>query len=441
MNASTIAKQADHRTILLAMYEQAVATAQPSRCLPAHFPPAPEKGRLIVLAGGKAAGAMAETAARHYIDMISSGRFTGLSTPRKGYGKAAKGFELIEAAHPVPDGKSTDAASRALALAGEAGEDDLVLVLLSGGASALWAAPVNGVSLEEKQSLTRALLKAGAPISGINCVRKHLSRIKGGQLASAAAPANVITLAISDVPGDEPDTIGSGPTVPDRTSLADARAVLGRFGIEAAPSIVKALNAPENETPKPGDPAFAGARYTLAARPLASLEAAARVAEAAGYHPIMLGDALEGEARDIAREHAALALRTREAGQRAAILSGGELTVTIRGEGRGGPNQEYALALALALHGAEGIFALAADTDGTDGGSGAPDDPAGALVTPDTLARARESGADAELSLAKNDSTGFFEMVDDLIVSGPTYTNVNDLRVILVEPQAASTPE
>jgi hydroxypyruvate reductase len=441
MNASTIANQADQRTILLSMYEQAVATAQPSRCLPAHFPPAPEKGRLIVLAGGKAAGAMAEAAARHYIDVIASGQFTGLSTPRKGYGKAARGFELIEAAHPVPDGKSTDAANRALALAGEAGEDDLVLVLLSGGASALWAAPVNGVSLEEKQALTRALLKAGAPISGINCVRKHLSRIKGGRLASAAAPADVITLAISDVPGDEPDTIGSGPTVPDRTSLADARAVLDRFGIKAAPSIVNALNSPENETPKPGDPAFAGARYTLAARPLASLEAAAEIAEAAGYRPIMLGDALEGEARDIAREHAALALRTRESGQRAAILSGGELTVTIRGEGRGGPNQEYALALALALNGTEGIFALAADTDGTDGGSGAPDDPAGALVTPDTLARARESGVDAERFLAKNDSTGFFEMVDDLIVSGPTYTNVNDLRVILVEPQAASTPE
>lgn len=377
---------------------------------------------------------MAQAAEIHYAETIGAGRFIGLAVTRKGYGLPLSAFELMEAAHPVPDATSAAAADRALALAAEAREGDLVLTLISGGASALWAAPLPGISLAEKQELTRGLLRGGAPIGDINCVRKHLSRIKGGRLARAASPATFVTLAISDVPGDAPDTIGSGPTVPDRTTLAEARAVLARYGVAAAPAIIAALADPANETPKPGDPAFAHARFALAATPADALRAAAGKAAAMGYEPIMLGDALEGEARDVAAQHAQLALEARRHGKRVAILSGGELTVTITGDGRGGPNQEYALALALALGGGPGIFALAADTDGSDGGSGHANDPAGAMIAPDTLARAAAAKLDPGLSLAKNDSTGFFEVLDDLILSGPTFTNVNDLRVILVEP-------
>jgi len=425
----------DHRTILRSIYDAAVAAAQPAQCLPAHLPEAPRTGRLIMLSSGKAAAAMAQVAEQNYAETIRAERFTGLATTRAGYTLSLQHSELIEAAHPVPDRKSTQAAARALELAGEAGEDDLVLVLISGGASALWAAPVESVSLEEKQELTRSLLRAGARIDEMNCVRKHLSRIKGGRLARAAFPAPVVTLAISDVPGDSPDIIGSGPTVPDRTTLADARAVLDRFGIEPAPSIAAALARAENETPKADDPAFQSARFTIAARPADALRAAADYAAAIGYEPVLLGDALEGEARELGRIHAAFARERQKYGGRTAILSGGEATVTIRGDGRGGPNQEYALALAMALDGAPGIVALAADTDGSDGGSGKADDPAGAYVTPDTIERARKLGRDPAAFLVENDSTGFFEMVDDLIASGPTFTNVNDLRVILVEPR------
>ena len=427
-------KQVDHRAILLSIYESAVAAAQPARCLPAHFPSAPRTGRLIALACGKAAAAMAQAAEAHYADAIEEDRFVGLAVTRKGYGLPLTAFELMEAAHPVPDATSAAAADRALRLAAEAREGDLVLALISGGASALWAAPLAGISLAEKQELTRGLLRGGAPIGDINCVRKHLSRIKGGRLARAAAPASLVTLAISDVPGDAPDTIGSGPTVPDRTSLAEARAVLMRYGIVAAPAIQAALSDAANETPKPGDPAFADARFVLAATPGEALRAAAATATSMGYEPIVLGDALEGEARDIAAEHAQLALDACQQGKRTAILSGGELTVTIRGNGRGGPNQEYALALALALGGRPGIFALAADTDGIDGGGGDPNDPAGAMIAPDTLGRAAKAKLDPGMTLAKNDSSGFFEVLDDLILSGPTFTNVNDLRVILVDP-------
>jgi hydroxypyruvate reductase len=427
--------QANHRAILLTIYESAVEAAQPARCLPPHFPAAPKNGRLIAIAGGKAAATMAEAAEAHYGDLLGTARFTALATIRKGYRKPLRATELIEAAHPVPDRTSAAAAARTLALAAEAGADDLVLVMISGGASALWAAPIEGITLEEKQDLTRALLRAGAPIGAMNCVRKHLSRIKGGRLARAAFPAKLVTLAISDVPGDAPDTIGSGPTVPDATTLAEARAALQRFGIRPSASIAAALSDPANETPKPGDAAFAGAQFMLAAAPKDALRAAAETAAAFGYRPVLLGDALEGEARDVARAHAALALVRKAGGERVAILSGGELTVTVRGEGRGGPNQEYALALALALDGTPGIFALAADTDGSDGGTGQPDDPAGALIGPETLARAKEIGRDPADFLLENDSTGFFEMVDDLIVSGPTFTNVNDLRIVLVEPR------
>ena len=425
---------ADHRSILLSVFEAAVDVAQPARCLPPHFPLAPENGRLIIIACGKAGASMAKAAELYYARAIAEGRCTGVCVTRRGYGQQLAHFELIEASHPVPDDSSVAAAERVLAVARGAGENDLVLALISGGASALLAAPADGLTLADKQALTRALLGAGAPIHDINCVRKHLSQIKGGRLARAAFPAKLVTLAISDVPGDAPETIGSGPTVPDTTTLADARVIIARYGLTPPAAILAALDNPANETPKADDPAFAAARYVLTAAPKASLEAAAAVALSGGFAPILLGDALEGEARDVARDHARLAVEAAREGRKAAIISGGELTVTIKGKGRGGPNQEYALALALALDSAPGIYALAADTDGTDGGSGATDDPAGAVIYPDTLARARQRSADPAEYLGKNDSTGFFEMLDDLVVCGPTYTNVNDLRVILVEP-------
>jgi hydroxypyruvate reductase len=421
------------KDLLRSVYDAATAAAQPELCLPPHFP-SPPPGKLICLCTGKAAAAMAEAAGHHYQDLLPADRFTGMATVRTGYGKNLERFETMEASHPVPDSNSTQAAARALELAQMAGEDDLVLVLMSGGASALWTAPAEGLNLEEKQDLTRALLKVGATITEINCVRKHLSRIKGGRLAAAAYPAELVTLAISDVPGDAPDAIGSGPTVADPTTLSDARDILNKYDIPTTSAIASALANDANETLKPGAAPFAKARYTLAATPGTALEAAAHIVEQAGYEPVMLGDALEGEARDVAGEHARLALKIQGEGKRAAILSGGELTVTIKGDGRGGPNQEYALALAIELNGAPGIHALAADTDGSDGGSGKVDDPAGAFVTPDTLGRAKDLGQNARNFLAKNDSTGFFEMLKDLLVTGPTYTNVNDLRVILVAP-------
>jgi hydroxypyruvate reductase len=430
------AGQADQRTVLKSIYDAAVAAAHPAKCLPAHFPAPPEDGRLIIIAAGKAGAAMAAAAESHYADHLASGRASGLATTRKGYAVPLRWLEIIEAGHPVPDRESTQAAERALQLAGHARQGDLVLALISGGTSALWAAPVEGVTLAEKQELTRALLKAGAPIGEINSVRKHLSHIKGGRLAKAAFPAKVMTLAISDVPGDTPDGIGSGPTVPDGTTLADARAVLARWGIRPAASIEAALQRPENETLK-ADGTLSPGDFILAARPADALDAAAKAVTALGYRAILLGDALEGEAREVAAAHAALALEHKARGEKIALISGGELTVTVTGEGHGGPNQEYALALALAFDGTDGICALAADTDGSDGGTGRADDPAGAYVLPDTISRARKIHPNPAHFLVNNDSTGFFRMIDDLIVTGPTYTNVNDLRVILVEPGTA----
>jgi hydroxypyruvate reductase len=306
-------------------------------------------------------------------------------------------------------------------------------VLISGGGSANWIAPAGDVTLAEKQAVSRALLRSGSPIDEINCVRKHLSRIKGGRLAARLA-CPVHALAISDVPGDDPSTIASGPTVPDPTTLGDARAILERRGIAVPASVVAALSDPANETPKPGDPLFARSRFGIITRPRDALAAAVATVRRAGYEVIDLGPDIEGEAREVAAAQARLALELKAAGRRAVILSGGELTVTIRGEGRGGPNQEFALALALALGTAAGIHALAADTDGTDGGGGEPTDPAGAFVAPDTLARARAAGLDAEGSLAGNNSTAFFERLGDLLRTGPTLTNANDLRAVMVEP-------
>ena len=340
---------------------------------------------------------------------------------------------MIEAGHPVPDAAGLAAAERAIELADKAGADDLVLVLMSGGASANWIAPAHGVSFADKQAVTRALLRSGANIHEINCVRKHLSRIKGGRLARHAHPATLVTLAISDVPHDDPAVIGSGPTVPDPSTLEEARAIVAKYRLDVPESVVRALANPANESPKPGDAVFAGNRFAIAARPADAMRAAEAEVRAAGYECLSLGDTVEGEAREVAREHAARARALQAEGKRAVIVSGGELTVTISGKGRGGPNQEYALALAIALDGMAGIAALAGDTDGTDGGGGAATDPAGAIIDGQTATRARALGLDPAAFLADNDSTGFFAALGDLLAPGPTYTNVNDFRAIVVD--------
>ena len=422
------------RSLLLKMYDAAVATAHPRTCVPPHLPPVPEGGRIVIIGAGKADAAMAQATEQYYERLGQADRITGLVTTRHGYGLPTRIIELIEAGHPVPDRHSVESARRALELAGSAGPSDLVLCLLSGGASALWAAPVEGVTFEAKQQLTKQLLRSGAPISAMNCVRKHLSRIKGGKLAAAVYPARLITLSISDVPGDNPDAIGSGPTVGDGTTLADARAVIAQYGIKVSDEIARALADPANETLKPGDPKLSSAEYRIVAAPKASIAAGAEVAKAAGYAIEVLGNSLEGEARDVGREHAARALAAKQRGERVAILSGGEFTVTVKGNGAGGPNQEYALGLAIGLGGASGIAALACDTDGIDGGGGNADDPAGAIVLEDTLARATARQLNAATFLENDNSTGFFGAIGDLVNCGPTQTNVNDFRVILVDP-------
>jgi hydroxypyruvate reductase len=400
--------------------------------LPPHLPPAPKSGRLIVLAAGKAAGSMTEVAEAVYSG-VAARQIAGIAVARRGYGRPTKIIPVIEAGHPIPDAAGVAAAEQALELADGAGPDDLVLVLLSGGASANWIAPAEGLTLADKQAVTRALLRSGANIGEINTVRKHLSRIKGGRLARRAEPARVVTLAISDVPGDDPAVIGSGPTVPDPTTLADARAIVARYRLDLPDVVTRALADPNNESPKPNDPVFATTEFKLIARPADAFRAAEREARMLGYEPVMLGDRIEGEARDIAAEHAARARALQKQGRRLVLLSGGELTVTIRGKGRGGPNQEYALALAVALDGAPGIAALAGDTDGTDGGAGSADDPAGAVIDQTTLPRARSLGLDPAHFLSDNDSTGFFSRLGDLVETGPTWTNVNDFRAIVVD--------
>jgi glycerate 2-kinase len=427
------------RELLLRMFDAAVAAAHPAKCLPPHLPPVPGDGHLIIIGAGKAGAAMAVAAGEHYARSSDAARVFGSVVTRHGFALPPSIIEITEAGHPVPDDASVAAARRALALASDAGEQDLVLCLLSGGASALWSAPVDGVSLAAKQALTRALLKAGARISEINMVRRHISAIKGGRLAAAAFPAQLVTLAISDVPGDDPAVIGSGPTVADASTLADARQVLVRFSITPPPEIAAALADPANETVKPGSIALSATRYELIATPRGSIEAGAAIARAAGYEVEVLGDALEGEARDVAARHATMALAAKARGRRVAILSGGELTVTVTGTGAGGPNQEYALGFVAALAGAAGagvggISALAADTDGIDGGGGSASDPAGAIVVEDSLARAAARQLNPATFLANNASTAFFEQLGDLVRSGPTQTNVNDFRAILIDP-------
>jgi glycerate 2-kinase len=440
MSAAT-GKISDHGAMaarLRALFQLAVDRAHPAVCLPSQLPEVPSGGRIIVVGAGKADAAMAVATEQHYRTVWTRepGRCVGFVTTRHGFKLATEHLGVAEAAHPVPDDNSVGSAERTLDVIRSATPRDLVLVLLSGGASALWSAPVVGLTLADKMGLTRQLLRSGATISEINTVRRHLSRIKGGRLAAAIAAtgARSLTLAISDVPGDVPAAIGSGPTVADPTTLADARAVLARFNITPAPAMAAALADPANETLKPGAPQLATADFRIVAAPKASLEAVAAAVASQGYTPVLLGDALEGEARDIGRAHAALAFDAKRRGDRVAILSGGELTVTVTGNGAGGPNQEYALGLAIALDGAPGIAALACDTDGIDGGGGDASDPAGAIILPDTLARSRSRHIDAAAMLSNNDSTGFFRAIGDLVACGPTQTNVNDCRIILVEP-------
>jgi hydroxypyruvate reductase len=424
----------DKRPLLRAIFDAAVAAAHPDKILRRHLPP-PPRGRVICLAAGKGAAAMAAVAERHYMDDVglSENQIAGIATTRHGHGVPTRRIEVIEAGHPVPDEAGLKAADKTLKLAESAGEDDLVLVLMSGGGSANWIAPAEGITFAQKQQINKSLLRSGAPISEINTVRKHLSRIKGGRLARAAYPAQLVTLAVSDVPHDDPATIASGPTVPDPTTLKDAAAIIAKYNLQIDDAVRQALSDPRNESAKQTEPAFVRARFEIVGRPRDSLDAAIRVATEAGYEVIDLGADLEGDARATAAEHAKLALNAQAQGKRVAVMSGGELTVTVRGNGRGGPNQEYVLALVEHLANSKNISMLAADTDGADGGAGSPTDPAGAMADERTFAKMRELKLDPEAYLDNNDATTFFEATGDLVVVGPTLTNVNDIRVILVD--------
>ncbi|MDO9125680.1 MAG: DUF4147 domain-containing protein [Parvibaculum sp.] len=431
------ARDAETRARLKRLYDAAVRDALPETCLPPHLPepPKPGEGRLVIFAIGKAAAAMAAAAENYYDREFPGTQIEGLALTRYGHARPTRHVEVLEGGHPVPDAAGEAASKRLLRMAEWLGPEDFALVLLSGGASALTVQPVQGISLEDEILLTRALLASGRPIGDINCVRKHISRIKGGRLVETIHPARSLTLAISDVAGDDPSTIASGPTVPDTTSKARVMAVVDAVR-PPVPDALREAIAAAPETPKPGAEIFTHASYKLVASGTGSLGAAAALARAEGYEPVALGDALEGEARKLAQEHALRALQARAEGRRVAIISGGEAAVTFEDggkAGKGGPNQEYALALAIALDGTPGISALAGDTDGIDGGSGAADDPAGAIVMPDTLDRARALGLDPAKMLDGHDSGTFFGQLGDLVKTGPSYTNVNDFRVILVE--------
>jgi hydroxypyruvate reductase len=427
------------RELLLALFDAALVAADPMRVVPPYLP-SPVRGRTVVVGGGKASAAMARA-----FEQAWQGPLEGLVVTRHEHGAACDHIEIVEASHPVPDRAGEEAARRILDIAHGLGADDQLVCLISGGGSALLALPAPGLALADKQAVTRALLRSGATIGEINTVRKHLSAIKGGRLAAAAAPARVVTLAISDVPGDDPAVIASGPTVPDPTSFADARAVLAKYRIDEPAAVIAHLQSAAEETPKPDDPIFRHGRFMLIASPQQALSAAADVAFARGITPIVLSDRMEGEARDVAAVHAAMALQLR-AGQfrigsdivslPAVLLSGGETTVTVRGGGRGGRNTEFLLGFAAALandpEGGAGIAALACDTDGIDG----TEDNAGAIVYPNTISRAAARGIAIKEALAQNDGYGVFTALGDLVVSGPTLTNVNDFRAILVFPRA-----
>jgi glycerate 2-kinase len=420
----------DCRELLRQMFDAAVATASPISCVPGHLP-APPKGRTIVVGAGKAAAAMAAAVEANW-----SGPIAGLVVTRYGHSVPCRYVEVIEAAHPVPDAAGHGAARRILELVGGLTRDDLVLCLLSGGGSSLLVLPALGITLEDKQAINRALLRCGAPIGEMNCVRKHLSAIKGGRLAAAAAPATVVSLMISDVPGDDPSVIASGPTMPDATTAAEAIAILEKYRIEIPGSVLKHLQGPSAETPKPGNPRFRHVSNQVIATPQDALEAAAQVAGGVGVQPLILGNAIEGEARDVGLVHAGIAKQVAGYGQPVeppcALISGGETTVTVRGNGRGGRNTEFLLSLAVALDGGAGITAIAADTDGIDGS----EDNAGAILLPDTLERAARAGLDPKVYLANNDAYPIFARLGDLVVTGPTRTNVNDFRAILIDARS-----
>jgi glycerate 2-kinase len=427
------------RAFLEHLYRAAVHRAMPLHNTAAFLPP-PPRGRTVVLGAGKAGGAMAQAVEAHWpADAPLSGLVVTRyhHTPPRPAGLPQR-IEVVEAAHPVPDAAGLQAAERILALAGGLTSDDLVLCLISGGGSALLTLPAEGLSLQDKQRINRELLESGANIVEMNCVRKHLSRIKGGRLAAACAPAKVVTLTISDVPGDDPSVIASGPTVPDASSCADALAILQRYGIDVPGPVRSQLEQGALETPKPGDRIFDGHAVHMIATPQQSLEAAAAVVRAAGLQAHILSDEMEGESREVGKVHAALARAVAQRRQPFAapcvILSGGETTVTVRKQpegtprGRGGRAGEFCLGLAQALQGQPGVWALAADTDGIDG----MEENAGAFVAPDTLERARGQGMKVDQYLQRNDAYGYFSALGDLVVTGPTHTNVNDFRALLV---------
>jgi hydroxypyruvate reductase len=416
----------DPRRILRDMFDAAIAASQPALCVPSHLP-APPKGRLVVIGAGKASAAMARAVEDHW-----HGALTGLVVTRYGYAVPCQRIEIVEASHPVPDAAGEAAARRMLQLVQGLTPDDLVLCLISGGGSSLLPLPLPGLTLSDKQALNRALLASGASISEMNCVRRHLSGIKGGRLAAACHPAPVVNLLLSDVPGDDPIDIASGPTVPDPTTCADALDILRRYAVEVPPHVQSLLESGEGESVKPGHARLPATETRFIATPQLALEAAAKVAQCAGLAVHILGDAIEGEARDVAKTMAGIALQVSRRGQPftapCVLLSGGETTVTLRGKGRGGRNVEFLLALAVALGGEPGIHALAGDTDGVDG----QEEIAGALLAPDTLARAWAQGQHPRQSLDNNDGHGFFEALGDSVVTGPTLTNVNDFRAILI---------
>jgi glycerate 2-kinase len=415
------------RQLLLDLYDAAVGAVHPRNLVQDFLPPPPANGRTLVIGAGKGAAAMAQAVERSW-----TGPLSGLVVTRYGHGAETKHIEVVEASHPVPDDAGQKAAARMLEMVQGLSEEDLVLCLISGGGSALLALPAAGITLAEKQALNKALLKSGATIGEMNCVRKHLSAIKGGRLALACGKARVVTLLISDVPGDDPRVIASGPTLPDATSSEDALAILRKYEIAIPASVQAHLESPASETPKPGDVRFSAHRHHVIATAQHALEAAAAKARSAGITPYILSDGIEGEARDIGLMHAAMARQVLAHGQPferpCVILSGGETTVTVRGNGRGGRNVEFLLSFALAMEGARNVHAIACDTDGIDGS----EDNAGAVYGPDSLARAKEKGVSGKHLLANNDAYSFFSALDDLVVSGPTRTNVNDFRAILI---------
>ena len=424
----------DHRLQLCSLFDAAVAAAQPALCLPPHLPTRP-KGRTIVIGAGKASAAMARALEDHW-----DGPLEGLVITRYGYEVACERIQIVQAAHPVPDAAGLRATQRIQELVSGLTADDLVIALISGGGSSLLVAPGDGLTLQDKQAVNTALLKSGATISEMNCVRRHLSAIKGGRLAAACHPAQVLTLLISDVPGDNPIDIASGPTVADPTTCADALAIINRYRIELPPAVRALLQSAEGESIKPGDGRLARAETRMITAPQMALEAAAQVARAAGLTPYILGDSLEGEARDLGKALAGIARQVAVHGQPfqapCVLLSGGESTVTLRGKGRGGRNVEFLLALGVALDGLASVYALAGDTDGVDGA----EEIAGAMLTPDTLARAWAAGINPRASLDANDGHGFFQALGDSVITGPTLTNVNDFRAILIEADPAQQP-